>query len=123
MDKFKKMFDFKPQHAFKVGCEREAFVVDDNGLIVPQTKRALEILNDPAFGYELSACQIESRVGPVDISDLERELSIQQTYMADKLIEGGLNVNYLTIAPESMPLDVYPDPTGRYQKLVQQMPG
>lgn len=121
MSSFKSQFSFNPEHAFKVGCEREGFIVDSSGEIVPEAKKALDALG-LSTGYELSACQLESRVGPVDFDRLEYELCIEQAAILEILFEHGLSVKYITVAPETMPLDVFPDPTGRYQKIVEKMP-
>ncbi len=123
---FKKKFGFIPKKIGLVGVEREQFVVDTNGNIVPMAAKVLEHLSRGGrkreFGYELSACQVESRVGPVKIGDLYNQLSTQQGKMDQVVKSLGLDFNYHEVGPHDMPLDVYPDPTGRYQKIIIDMP-
>ncbi|MEY2641291.1 MAG: Glutamate-cysteine ligase family [Candidatus Parcubacteria bacterium] len=122
LELFRNRFAFKPQYAWYVGCEREAFVVNADDEIVPLSQYALSLLKDDAFGYELSACQLESRVGPTLIDSMEQKVEEQQVMLQQKLSMNGLGVRYETVAPATMPLDVYPDPTGRYQQIAAQLP-
>jgi gamma-glutamyl:cysteine ligase YbdK (ATP-grasp superfamily) len=142
IEMFKQQFSYKLDHVGHVGVEREIFVTDWNGTIVPRAKDVLEMATCTRtagnfwsgtpeswtppkdwYGYELSACQVESRVGPVTLSELESEL----TDRSNDLDHWGFRTPYFRplhteIAPADMPLDVYPDPTGRYQKITQNMP-
>lgn len=118
MSNQKKLDDFKGQMTFNkkltghISCEREFFLVNKNQEIVPKAKYALAILNDPEyFSYELSACQLEYKTGPMkNISELMKRISELEVQCED--FEKRLNISreLIEIAPETMPLDVYPDP-------------
>lgn len=134
---FKKQFQYKAGKAGYVGVEREAYVTDTNGIIVPRAEEVLRLALKPKhsgdpwcgydyhpspdwFGYELSACQVESRVGPVTLENLNRELTKRANDLMDYgFVRCGLKPAYIEIAPATMPLDVYPDPTGRYREIVK----
>lgn len=130
MDKseFFSQFRFKLGRAGFVGVEREQFTTDLSGAIVPSSPAYIQALaglpriDRVDFGFELSACQIESKVGPTTLADLPSLLE-----QAEKRLEhvdrqlGHRRVN-LEVAPIDMPLDIYPDPTGRYQQITRNMP-
>lgn len=124
---FQQQFSYKLDHVGHVGVEREMFVTDAQGTIVPCAEDVLKsaLSSSPAdwFGYELSACQVESRVGPTALSALESELKIREHHLNHYgFREHGLIPGYVEVAPSDMPIDVYPDPTGRYQKITKRMP-
>ena len=102
-------FNFNPELAGQISCEREMFLFNRQGEIVPWAPKALQLLDDPSMCFELSACQIESRVGPVSIESLNEDARRQQAFISSKLAQAGMSVRYLSVAPENMPLDVYPD--------------
>lgn len=122
-EEFMRKFDFKKKGNLLVGIERECHLVGQNGKIAPVAPTVLEKLKDrKKFGYELSACQLEDRIGPTAISNVNNALENN-----DKEIEAVLKtLNFKRsrqeVGPEDMPLDVYPDPTGRYQKITKNMP-
>jgi gamma-glutamyl:cysteine ligase YbdK (ATP-grasp superfamily) len=129
---FRRRFAFDPNKALYLGVEREYFVTDQAGKIVPKAPELLSFLHSPhsdpidplgVFGYELSACQVESHAGPRStlealVSDLRRG----EEALDRGLAALGLGVSYTEVAPADMPLDVYPDPTGRYQEITRTMP-
>lgn len=121
---FKDRYGFSPQGAYLVGVERESHLLDRAGNIAPLAHQALQVLDDPVrFGYELSACQLEERTPPCkDIEELEGALLANDhaISIAERVI--GFRRAHEEVAPEDMPLDVYPDPTGRYQRIVEHMP-
>lgn len=125
---FQERFAFRPTGAFLVGVERECFIVGKDGSIVPQAQRVLSCLKDvqkldgAEFGYELSASQIESRVGPCSLNELHGRLSDRDMQLKVALGHCGLSYLHTEVGPEDMPLDVYPDPTGRYQRITKSMP-
>jgi gamma-glutamyl:cysteine ligase YbdK (ATP-grasp superfamily) len=127
MDKcgaFSSLFSFDRTKALFIGMERECFLAR-KGVIVPEAYRMLKYLGDGSgkgsFGYELSACQFEDRVGPCLIDHLGREIEKNETVLA--VAEKGLELERLfcEVAPVDMPLDVYPDPTGRYRSITEKM--
>lgn len=120
---FMKKFNFRKNGALMVGVERECFIASEQGKIVPRAVDVLIHLPDrKRFGYELSACQLEDRVGPVCINQVKEALLANEYDIAE--VERRLNLKrlHVEVAPEDMPLDVYPDPSGRYQKITKNMP-
>ena len=137
LDLFKQQFNFRQAGAFQVGVERECFITDGGGNIVPAAPAVIDYVqrngwrgrNEPevrihpaeALGYELSACQLETRIGPCRITELAGALAWPDRELADSLRQLGLQALYLEVAPDDMPLDVYPDPSGRYARIVETM--
>jgi gamma-glutamyl:cysteine ligase YbdK (ATP-grasp superfamily) len=128
LEAFRERFSFKPTGAFLVGVERECFVTNSDGNLVPQSQKILSCLKDilklngTGFGYELSACQIESRVGPCFLEELHGCLNDRDAQLNVALDHCGLSVLHTEVGPEDMSLEVYPDPTGRYQQIVKNLP-
>lgn len=141
---FKSRFTYDANKAGYVGVERECFVTD-LGEIVPRAHEVLSGLEkgiqvhpwhphwaiqmssfirnrDGAFGYELSACQIETRVGPCELGMLKTRLQDRDYELKRALSYYGLSSLHTEVGPEDMPLDVYPDQTGRYQEITKNMP-
>ena len=119
---FKGLFRFDPTKSGFIGVERECFITTPEGLIVPEAAAVLADLPFGPFGYELSACQIESRVGPHTIAELAPALRTSDARLKTTLERYGFSALYTEVGPEDMPLDVYPDPTGRYQEIVKDLP-
>lgn len=123
---FHNMFKFDPKRTLHLGVERECFIVDRNGVIVPQAQRVLQSLAPidvkKRFGYELSACQIEDRAGPCPLDHLDNALLDGDVLLQDALEHLPLGVSYREVAPKDMSLAVFPDPTGRYQEITKTMP-
>lgn len=123
---FRARFAFDKTKVGLVGVERECFIVDNAGVIVPESVRVLRALKRLGvanrFCYELSACQVESHAGPCKIDDLEQELATGDSLLDSALKKLGLRSSHDEVAPATMPLDVFPDPTGRYQDITSKMP-
>lgn len=120
---FRSLFKFVPEKSWLVGVERECFTCDESGKIVPQAHAVLKrVPAGPEFGYELSACQVETRVGPCFIGDLRDQLGLREGQLQNALLRSGLRGMHCEVGPEDMPLDVYPDPSGRYQMITANMP-
>ena len=122
-----RQFRFDPAKTLYVGVERERFLCDGSGRIAPIASRVLKKLEDcgNAFGCELSACQLEDRVGPCQIGELEPALSENDyriTCAEGHPCAENFSHQFMEIAPEDMPLDVYPDPSGRYQEITRNLP-
>lgn len=110
------------------GIEREYWITDREGVIVPEAPLVLPQLvhgHRGQFKYELSACQIETNCGPLTYT------SVSQIIPAQRRLEDAirrvlevynLKLDLRPVADEDMPLDVYPDPTGRYAKIASGMP-
>lgn len=136
IEDFKGKFKFNPETAFNVGIERECFIVDVRGNIVPLAVSVIEHVTKNGWctglsdervsagsliGYELSACQIETRTNPCHVEDLSKALRAPSMGLRSALRELGLSPRYQEVAPDDMPLDVYPDPTGRYAQISASM--
>lgn len=131
-EKFFEQFKFDSSKVGFVGVEREQFVIDpQTATIIPRADMYLKYTHDLegsfdnrllAFGYELSACQLESKIGPCRIFDLKGRLLDGEHFLREcDTILGMARIN-CELAPEDMPLDIYPDPTGRYQVITRNMP-
>ncbi|MEI8344043.1 MAG: hypothetical protein WCF93_03785 [Candidatus Moraniibacteriota bacterium] len=120
MNKFMKKFDFRKELGMFIGIERESFLTNLEGKIVPIASDVLKILVDrQRFGYELSACQLEDRIGPCKINEVKEKLIMNKVEIQDAERRLGFRRNHYEIAPVDIPLDIYPDPTGRYQKIAE----
>lgn len=141
VESFKSKFRFSTEKAFCLGIEREYFVVDKQGAIVPKAAEVLEHIHSHGWrnqssglfnssrmqpedlvGYELSACQVETRTKPCKLFELKRYLTWQQKELERSIHECGYKLNSKEVAPNTMPLDIYPDPSGRYTKITANMP-
>ncbi len=134
---FRKKFRYNSALAYHIGVERECFIANKNGEIIPQAEQVLVKLSGQngytvqesrgsytpePYGYELSACQIESRTKPVPLCNLHEELVQLDARLDWTLKDLGMYAIHTEVGPQEMPLDVYPDPTGRYAKIVKTMP-
>ena len=123
MKDFMNLFNFASDKTLYVGVERECFLVDSRGAISPLAPAVIRRLgNLERFGYELSACQLEERVGPCRIENVKGCLLANNAELQRVEDELGFKRLYTEVAPADMPLDVYPDPTGRYQDITRDMP-
>jgi hypothetical protein len=119
---FLSRFAFRPEFDMFVGVERESLLVRD-GAIVPIAPEVLAAFSkNGRYGYELSACQFEDRVGPVPIEGLLGALQENEAEISAAEHALGFSRSLYEVGPEDMPLDVYPDPTGRYQRITKDMP-
>ncbi len=120
-------FAFAPEKAWRIGVERECFIVDAReGKPIP---RAPEVLAAAwhhypelrtSFGYELSACQLEMRTtDPVLLCDVAKKLREQQACLESMLEEFGYRAQYTGVGPVDMVTDVYPD--GRYARITRHL--
>lgn len=142
LDAFRKQYQFRPDRTLWLGVERECFLVDRRGDFAPRaadvvahvhkkewrraspdTARAMRCVSpQESVGYELSAVQLETRTPPHQYGETEDYLRLIDIHLRNNLHELGLRATYNEVAPETMPLDIYPDPTGRYQAITQAMP-
>lgn len=121
MKKFLAKFDFREDRHLMIGVERECFLTR-NGQILPIAPEIVAAINHPSVGYELSACQLEYRIGPSKINDIQNDLEAMERLIRQAERKFDFKCNFLEVAPDDMPLDIYPDPGGRYQKIVKTMP-
>lgn len=132
---FKNRFTYAQSKAGYVGVERECFIVGLGGKIVPRAHEVLSSIEDTEslfsewhlvkpgeFSYELSGCQIECRTGPCKLTDLSHELRLVDKHLDVLLENKKYRPLHIEVGPADMPLDVYPDPTGRYQRIKKNMP-
>lgn len=136
LEAFQALFKFDPARAFYVGIERESFVIREKE-IVPFAHEVLTHVRENGWrtgffsgrkeagdliGYELSACQIETRTTPCKVGSILTSLKEPDFGLRSAMKEIGLWPLFTEVAPDTIPLDVYPDPTGRYQKITANMP-
>lgn len=122
MKSFLKQFAFKPELAGCLGVEREYFLTNRKGRPMPNSPAFLALVSDPAWTYELSACQVEHRTKPHrNIEDLFMDL--EQGQIAGRSAAGaiGCRLAAMEVAPENMPLDVYPF-SDRYLEIAGRLP-
>lgn len=142
LDAFRGRFQFRNDRALWLGVERECFLADRRGTLVPRAAEAIAHIHkkdwrrtapsapqlirrvspQESVGYELSAVQLETRTPVHQFGETEDYLRLIDINLRGNLRELGLQAMYNEVAPETMPLDVYPDPSGRYQAIVQSMP-
>lgn len=122
MDEFMDRFNFRKDGNLLVGIERECFITDLRGNIVPRSAEILSVLTDRSkFGYELSACQLEDRIGPVPLDVLPVAISENERILCWAETKMGFRRMFSEVASKDMPLDIYPDPDGRYQVITKNM--
>lgn len=120
MREFFDLFKFKKELAGFIGIEREHFLIGDYGRLVPGSKDFLDKIKDPRWTCELSACQVESRTRPQkDLSAIKLELLENDNNGRLAAGDLGLRLANIEVAPDDMPLDVYPLP--RYLKIVSRI--
>lgn len=117
---FRDAFTFDPKKTGYVGIELEGFCFRD-GRIAPIAEEVLGTLpNDGRFTYELSACQIELRVGPcATVEDLGHELQNTRALLARAEAQHNFKIEFVPLAPATMPLDVFPNP--RYANITRHL--
>lgn len=137
LKQFMANFRFSRTGGWNIGIEREWFITDQDGRIQPLAPTILGTCftikngkhgnklaiaqSDRDYGYELSACQIENRIGPCHITYVRHALEQQELLLIVKERELNFRRSYYEVAPADMPLDIYPDPAGRYQKITAKM--
>ncbi len=119
--------NFNSDFAYNIGVEREYFIASAKGVIAPRAFDVLKMLPKietvGEYSYELSACQIETKSVPCATLDQIWETQIELEDTLDSALKQlDLRKFALSVAPSDMPLDVYPDPTGRYAQISANMP-
>lgn len=116
LKEFLKLFHFKPELQGYIGIERERFLMTPGGVIVPRAKEFLDLIDDPQWTYELSACQVEDRTRPrKTIAAIIRELERNNRAAVKILQKLDLHFAPCEVAPTTMPHDIYPD--ARYLEI------
>src|SRR3989338_394147 len=122
MKSFTDRFKFRPDKNLFVGIERECFLTRE-GKIVPISPEVVAKIDDKIhFGYELSACQLEMRTDPTPLEGVSQALTDSDKLLREYEQSFNFNTLHQEVAPYDMPLDVYPDPTGRYQEITKNIP-
>lgn len=123
-NEFLQQFKFDSRKRLMIGVERECHLKNKNGQIAPIAKKILDCLGnkDGQFGYELSACQLEWRIGPCGLSELKEKLLADEIILRETEKQLGFTRSFIEVGPGDMPLDVYPDPTRRYQRIAENLP-
>lgn len=114
-------FDFRTQTYLKIGVERECFLLR-NGRITPIAPEIIPKIDHPGIGYELSACQLEYRIGPVSIDEVATSIEEMELFIFSSENRLDFGHSFIEVAPDDIPLDIYPDPSGRYQRVAAEMP-
>lgn len=111
IEKFLLRYRFNPKMKGMVATERERFIVDQNGMPVPKSEILLKNSKNRMRTYEFSACQIEDRTLPKsDDTDILLALLKNENDGIETAHRLGFHLVPYEVAPEDMPLDVYPDP-------------
>ncbi len=120
---FLSKFQFDTNLVGAIGVEREYFLTDSNGTPVPKSHDFLTHINNPAWTYELSACQVEHRTTAVyDIKNIVNQLETGQGEGQRVATEAlGVRLSVLEVAPESMTLEVYAHDV-RYAAIEAKLP-
>lgn len=123
-EEFLQQFKFDPEKNLMIGVERECHLKNMEGVVAPLAMKVLKYLGteNEHFGYELSACQLEWRIGPCLLSELKQGLIKDEIVLKEAEKEIGFTRSFVEVAQDDMPLDVYPDPTGRYRRIVRSLP-
>jgi gamma-glutamyl:cysteine ligase YbdK (ATP-grasp superfamily) len=120
LEVFSAKFPFQDGLRGYIGIERERFLLSPDGTYAPRSQEFLGLVRDPAWTYELSACQVEDRTSPCyEETDILRCLRENDGRGEDVVRALGLRVVATEVGPADMPMDVYPDP--RYLQIVQHM--
>ena len=115
---FLNQFSFRPELVGCIGTEREQFLISPkDGTSAPRSAEFLDMIKDPQWTYELSACQVESRTRPYrELSAIEHELLVNENRGETVVKQLGLWLINREVGDADMSLEVYPDP--RYKNIV-----
>ncbi|MBI2448406.1 amidoligase family protein [Candidatus Microgenomates bacterium] len=126
MEEFMALYQFAPENTEKVGVEIECHLAE-NGQIAPIAHRILMGIKTIApelsdcFTYELSACQLEWRTPEAcPIENLRRNILEVEGVIKEAEKKLRFSRIFCPVAPEDMPLDVYPDT--RYLGITKDLP-
>lgn len=113
-----------------IGVEREFFLLrhepygdlespqycGTRPVFFPRSPEFLARMNDPAWTFELSACQVEHRTNPhLRLRDLERDMSDAQEKGIQVAKDLFLRMESCDVSDAAMPLDIFPDE--RYKRI------
>jgi len=119
MKEFLQKFKFGNKD-FNIGVERESFITDDRGNILPLAQYILKKLpQNGRFGYELSACQLEDRARGENIAEVISNLNSNNNVIENIGNQLHFKMQYIEVAPHDMPIVIYPDK--RYEQITKKM--
>ncbi len=122
LSQFIASFGFDPLRSGNFGIEREYFLIDKDNRLAPRSPQFLSQADHPAWGYELSACQVEHRTAPARMPEEIRELLVAgERYGQAVAAALGLSIKAIEVAPENMPRDIYPH-NERYAQIAKRLP-
>lgn len=126
-DAFMGQFVFDPSKTGLVGIERESLIREKGtGGILPLSPLVLDMIWDERpdlssrIKAELSRCQLEETTRPEHFHEVGDALRETNSVIVSALERFGCEPQYSGIGPETMPLDVYPDP--RYIHIAKTQP-
>ncbi len=119
---FQRQFCFDPAHAWYLGVERERFLINGNGEPTPVAAHVIQALPvDGRFGPELSACQLEDRIGPTLLGQIRARFRHNDSEIDDACRAVGIHHRFLEVAPVAMTTAVYENGDGRYQRIAEKL--
>ena len=124
LEDFRERFHFNPAFRGYVGVERKVFLTDFHGCPVSKSSDFLRVVNDPAWTHDFSACQVEHRTPRLPSDSRTLLFALEHGDLAGKeaAVKIGCRLLYREVAPEDMPLDVYPLEL-RYAEMRQRLVG
>ena len=120
-EEFRGKFTFRPLLRGHVGVEREFFLTGGDRQPVPRSHEFLELVDDAAWTYELSGCQVEHRTQPCGTAGTLRNNLVLGRKRGERAARKlGLRLSVMEVGPEDMPLAIYPhDP--RYAQIAERI--
>lgn len=119
---------YDPSFRGHVGVEREFFLTNECVGSSSATRFAarspdfLAAISDPAWTYELSACQVEHRTDPnFELADIRSALQRGLVRGRRAATSLGLRLSAVEVAPDTMPYAIYPH-DARYAAIAATIP-
>lgn len=115
---FLSQYNFNASLTGAIGIESEYFLTNGSKMPIGKSPAFLKLINDETWTYELSACQVEHRSTPDRAtSDILKQIALGRLRGAAVAEQIGTRLKVLELAPQDMPLDVYPHDE-RYSGIV-----
>ncbi len=125
---FMKQFTFDRSKTLHIGVEQECFLANKKGEIKPYAVHVLRKLKAAVTGHgytyahELSACQLEYRIGPSPLEGLLDQLLLAEGDLIKVITKSRFRRIHSEVGPTDMSLAISPDPSGRYEKIAKRLP-
>ncbi len=116
---FRGRFNFDDQRGMVVGVERDFFVANSSGILVPEAERVLERVSRmngfraESFAPGLSACQGTANTTPHTLRGLARQLKYVESGLRDEMDRFKLAPLFAETVPETAPTAPYNHPRSR----------